>query len=63
MVDSKISAVDTLNDVMSDLVGVSYTLCYKATIEGDELSSMLTRVLDVNVDALREIASWLESKA
>ncbi|MBQ3328331.1 MAG: hypothetical protein IJG88_00055 [Eggerthellaceae bacterium] len=62
MVDSRIDAVDTLNEVVSSMVGASYALCYKATIEGDELSSLLTRVLDVSVDALREIVGWLESE-
>jgi len=63
MIESAINAVDALNDVASDLSGASEALSYKATIDGDNLSSMLSRVIDMEVDAIREVSAWLEGNA
>lgn len=60
MIKSAINAVDALNNVTSDLAGASESLSYKAAIDGDNLSSMLSRVIDVEVDAVREVSAWLE---
>ena len=60
MIKSAINAVDTLNDVASDLAGASEALSYKAAIDGDNLSSMLSRAIDMEVDAVREVSAWLE---
>ena len=61
MIDSKIDAVDAINNVTSDLAGASDTLCYWATIDGEDLAAMLARVLYEDVDALREVSRWLET--
>lgn len=59
MVDSKISALDAINSAVSDLRGAADALSLRASDDGDDLASMLSRVLDVDVDALREVAGWL----
>lgn len=46
MIDPMIDSLDVLNNAISDLTGISYSLCYQATIEGDNLSRMLSCVIN-----------------
>ena len=63
VIDSTIGAIDALENVISDLTGISCALCYQSTIEGEDLSGVLSRVLDDNIDALRETVDWLKGEA
>ena len=63
MVDSWIEAVDALDNVALDLSSASDALCFQATIDGNDLASMVSRVLDADLDAVREVAKWLEANA
>ncbi|MBR0403811.1 MAG: hypothetical protein IJI68_01215 [Eggerthellaceae bacterium] len=60
MIDSMLSVIDALDDVVLDVAGASDALSYWATIDGDELAAMLSRVLGEDADRLREAARWLE---
>lgn len=60
VIESKVRALDALNDVLSDLGGAADVLSLRATVEGDDMAGMLARVLDDNTSALREVAEWLE---
>ena len=59
MLDSKINALDAINNVVSDLRGAADALSLRASDDGDDLASMLSRVLDADTGALREVAEWL----
>ena len=59
MVESKVNALDALNNVLSDLSGAADALSLRATVEDDDLASMLARVLDVDTSVLREVAEWI----
>lgn len=60
MVESKMQTVDRLNDVLSDLKGAADALTFKATVEGDNMAFMITRVIDSDVDLLEAVVEWVE---
>lgn len=60
VIETTVGAVDALNNVLSDLGGAAVTLSLKASVEGDDLASMLSRVLDTDIDALRGVIEWIE---
>lgn len=60
MIESMLDTIDALNDVVLDVAGAADALSYWATIEGDELPAMLSRVLGDDADKLREASKWLE---
>ena len=60
MVDSRIGALDALHSAISNLRGASDALSTRASLEGDDLTSMLSESLDVQTERLTEVERWLE---
>ena len=60
MIDSKVGAIDAVDDVISMLRGSTTALTTSAY--ADDLSAMVTFVLDSQIDRLRELAVWIEKQ-
>ena len=56
----QVRIVDVLNDVLLDLKGAADALSLRSTVEGDELAFMISRVLDADVDAVRDAVGRIE---
>lgn len=60
MVDSRIGAIDALHSTISNLRGTSDALSVRASLEGDDLATMLSETLDAQAERLAEVERWLE---
>lgn len=60
MIDSRIGALDALHSAISNLRGASDALGARASLEGDDLATMLSESLDVQTERLSDVEQWLE---
>ena len=63
MADSRIGALDALRSAISNMRGASDALSARASLEGDDLASMLSESLDAQSERLSEVERWLEAEA
>ena len=61
-INSRIGAIDALNDAVVCLGGLAHALSLQASVEGDTLAHTATDVLDAKIDVLRSVAVWLEAE-
>ena len=60
MIDSKIGVVDAMDDAIVTLNGIADSLMYRASVEGDDMLSMLIRAASLQAERLMEASDWLK---